>query len=146
MKFLLISVTFEENYTIEKNMYFLQNQNIKDKAAKHFPEIIKILAEVDPQFPLIFKTIQLLTNIESILGSRNNFEQMSRAIMRAIVTERSRHCQSKLDQTKFFIIGQWDQLRITIKHHFFHLIWLSVQLNIPIFMSLVWQGLSKNIL
>merc|ERR1712045_1056674 len=93
-----------------------------DKAEKNsaesqeIKEIADVLAFVNRQMILIFKTNDLLRNIEFTLGTQNNmsyFVQMSRACMKVLRAEERRICQNNWCLIKSSIGGQWDQLKIS---------------------------------
>jgi hypothetical protein len=80
----------------------LDRKSVSKKAVKHIPGIIKILEKSDPQFPLIFKTIQL---------SSLDREQVARAVMKAIRTEQMKNSF----RINCYITDHWDQLCISVK-------------------------------
>ena len=66
-------------------IWFFQSKEIKENVAKYIKEIADVLAFVNRQMILIFKTNDLLRTIEFNLGTQNNmgfFVNMSRACFR----------------------------------------------------------------
>ena len=104
-----------------------QSQEIKENAARYIKEIADVLAFVNRQMILIFKTNDLLRNIEFTLGTQSNmtsFVQMSRACMKVLRAEERRNCQGKWCLIKNSIGGQLDQLKISF-YQFFLILWWS---------------------
>lgn len=109
----------------EKNS--AESQEIKENAARYIKEIADVLAFVNRQMILIFKTNDLLRNIEFTLGTQSNmtsFVQMSRACMKVLRAEERRNCQGKWCLIKNSIGGQLDQLKISF-YQFFLILWWS---------------------
>jgi aarF domain-containing kinase len=50
-----------------------QNKEVKENAARYLKEIVEILATVNKEMILIFKTLDLLRNISSTLGTQQRF-------------------------------------------------------------------------
>lgn len=53
----------------------MQNSEVKENAARYLKEIVDILATVDKEMILIFKTLDLLRNISSTLGTQKRYEK-----------------------------------------------------------------------
>ena len=51
----------------------MQNSEVKENAARYLKEIVDILATVDKEMILIFKTLDLLRNISSTLGTQKRY-------------------------------------------------------------------------
>ena len=107
-------------------MLFFQSKEIKENAARYVKEITDVLAFVNRQMILIFKTNDLLRNIEFSLGTQNSMSslvQMSRACMKVLRAEERKNCQNKWCLFKSSIGGQWDQLKISFYQLFLIIYW-----------------------
>jgi len=72
---------------------------IKQNAAKFLPQIGEILRRIPREMLLILKTNDLLRNIEFSIKTQNSmhsFVMLSRYCIRAVYSERLRHCRSLL--------------------------------------------------
>ncbi len=108
----------------EKNK--AESKEVKENAARYLKEITDVLAFVNRQMILIFKTNDLLRNIEFTLGTQNTKDsivQMSRSCMRVLRAEEERHCTTKWCLIKTSIHSQWDQLRISFYQVFLWFWW-----------------------
>ena len=95
---------------------FQQSKEVKENVAKYIKYIADVLAKIDRQMILIFKTNDLLRNIEFSLGTHNNktsFVQMTKTCMQVIRAEEMRLCQSKWCYFKTSMKSLLDQLKIT---------------------------------
>ena len=95
---------------------FWQSKEVKENVAKYSKDIANVLAKIDPQMILIFKTKDLLRNIEFNLGTHNNktsLVQMYKSCKQVIRAEEMRVCQTKWCYFKTSIKSLLDQLKIT---------------------------------
>jgi len=103
-----------------------ESAEIKANVMKYFKEIADVLAFVNRQMILIFKTNDLLRGIESSLGTKNSmttFIQMSRACFRVIQEKRLLSATSRLSRFNINIWGRWVQLKISCYEMFLYLYW-----------------------
>ncbi len=103
-----------------------EHREIKDNARRYFREIIDVLAFVNRQMILIFKTNDLLRAIEHALGtsaSMISFIQMSRACFRCLNHDRYRSCRSSWCRVYVSLVAQWHQFKITVYEWFLRLYW-----------------------
>lgn len=108
----------------EKNA--AESQEVKDNAARYVKEITDVLAYVNRQMILIFKTNDLLRNIELSLGthtSMSSFVQMSRACFRCLRAHQTHQCGTQWCRVKIGFLGQLDQLKISFYQVFLWLWW-----------------------
>jgi len=108
----------------EKNS--AESKEIKENAARYVKEITDVLAFVNRQMILIFKTNDLLRNIEFSLGTQNSMSslvQMSRACMKVLRAEERKKCQNNWCLIKSSIGGQLDQLKISFYQLFLTFYW-----------------------
>lgn len=74
-----------------------ENSEVKENAARYLKEIVDILATVDKEMILIFKTLDLLRNISSTLGTQKSMAhqyQMGKAILACLIEDQTRECGS----------------------------------------------------
>ena len=93
-----------------------ESQEIKDNAQRYIRQIADVLAFVNRQMILIFKTTDLLRAIEHSLGtsqSAQSFIQMSRACFRCLNASEYRHCTTTWCRYRLALVGHWHQFRIT---------------------------------
>ena len=122
---------FEKNnnyvhHEFEFSHVIFQSKEIKENAARYVKEITDVLAFVNRQMILIFKTNDLLRNIEFSLGTQNSMSslvQMSRACMKVLRAEERKNCQNKWCLIKSSIGGQLDQLKISFYQLFLTIYW-----------------------
>jgi len=103
-----------------------ESAEIKASVIKYFKEIADILAGVNRQMILIFKTNDLLRGIESSLGTKNSmatFIQMSRACFKVIQEKRILSTTSSISRVYINIWGRWVQLKISCYEIFLYLYW-----------------------
>ena len=103
-----------------------ESKEVKENAAMYIKEITDVLAFVNRQMILIFKTNDLLRNIEFSLGTHNSmasFVQMSRSCMKVLRADQQRNCSSRWCSVKTSILSQWDQMKITFYQAFLWLWW-----------------------
>lgn len=103
-----------------------ESKEIKSNVARYIKEIADVLAFVNRQMILIFKTNDLLRTIEHNLGTSSSmlfFVQMSRACFRCLNDERLRVCNTFWCRKKTQFIGAWDQFKISIYQIFLWLWW-----------------------
>jgi len=106
----------------EKNK--AESKEIKENVAKYIKEIADVLAFVNRQMILIFKTNDLLRTIEFNLGTQNNmgfFVNMSRACFRCLNEERIKHANGRFAYTMAVIRARWDQFKISVYQLFLYL-------------------------
>jgi len=106
----------------EKNK--AESKEIKENVARYIKEIADVLAFVNRQMILIFKTNDLLRTIEFNLGTKSNmsfFVQMSRACFRCLNEERIKNTHGRFSYTMAVIRARWDQFKISIYQLFLYL-------------------------
>merc|ERR1712051_707310 len=100
-----------------------------DKAEKNSAEskeIKDVLAFVNRQMILIFKTNDLLRNIEFSLGTQNSktsFVQYTKTCMQVLRQEEMRNCKTKWCRLKTSFNSHWDQMEISFYQIFLWLWW-----------------------
>merc|ERR1712203_14489 len=108
----------------EKNS--AESKEIKENAARYVKEITDVLAFVNRQMILIFKTNDLLRGIESSLGTKNSmstFIQMSRACFRVIEEKQLLSTTSSMSRFYIKMVGRWAQFKISCYQVFLYLYW-----------------------
>merc|ERR1719189_2517614 len=108
----------------EKNA--AESQEIKANAARYIKEITDVLAFVNRQMILIFKTSDLLRNIEFSLGTQNSktsFVQYTKTCMQVLRQEEMRNCKTKWCRLKTSFNSHWDQMKISFYQIFLWLWW-----------------------
>jgi len=103
-----------------------ESAEIKANVIKYFKEIADILAFVNRQMILIFKTNDLLRGIESSLGTKNSmstFIQMSRACFRVIEEKQLLSTTSSMSRFYIKMVGRWAQFKISCYQVFLYLYW-----------------------
>ena len=103
-----------------------ESAEIKANVIKYFKEIADVLAFVNRQMILIFKTNDLLRGIESSLGTKNSmssFIQMSRACFKVIQEKHLLSATSSLSRWRINMWGRWAQFRISCYEIFLYLYW-----------------------
>merc|ERR1712203_474714 len=98
----------------EKNS--AESKEIKENAARYVKEITDVLAFVNRQMILIFKTNDLLRGIESSLGTKNSmstFIQMSRACFKVIQEKQLLSTTSAFARWRVRLRGRWAQFKIS---------------------------------
>jgi len=108
----------------EKNA--AESKEIKENVARYIKEIADVLAFVNRQMILIFKTNDLLRTIEFNLGTASNmsfFVHMSRACFRCLNAERVKNAKggTYLAYPAALVRSRWDQLKISVYQIF---LWL----------------------
>jgi len=108
----------------EKNS--AESEEIKANAARYLKEITDVLAYVNRQMILIFKTNDLLRGIESSLGTKNtmsSFIQMSRSCLRVLQERSLISATSSFARWKVNLWARFAQFRITCYELFLHIYW-----------------------
>lgn len=103
-----------------------ESAEIKANVTLYLREITDVLAFVNRQMILIFKTNDLLRGIESTLGTKNSmssFIQMSRSCMRVIQEKQLLETTSSFARWKVNLRGRWAQFRISCYEVFLYLYW-----------------------
>jgi len=103
-----------------------ESKEIKENVAKYIKQIADVLAFVNRQMILIFKTNDLLRTIEHNLGTSNSmlfFIQMSRSCFRCLNDERLRLCNGFWCRKRTELTATWDQFKISIYQVFLWLWW-----------------------
>merc|ERR1712106_428173 len=93
-----------------------EKDEIKANAARYLKEITDVLAFVNRQMILIFKTNDLLRGIESSLGTKNSmsaFIQMSRSCLRVIQEKSLIEADSSVARWKIGVWSRWSQFKIS---------------------------------
>merc|ERR1719499_2545461 len=93
-----------------------ESAEIKANVIKYFKEIADVLAFVNRQMILIFKTNDLLRGIESSLGTKNSmssFIQMSRACFKIIQEKHLLSTTSAFARWRVRLRGRWAQFKIS---------------------------------
>jgi len=108
----------------EKNKSELDE--IKQNAARYMKEIADVLAFVNRQMILIFKTNDLLRNIESSLGTSNSmgsFIQMSKACILVLQEKKLKESRGKLSRFCIRMHTRWEMLKISLYQFYLHVYW-----------------------
>jgi len=103
-----------------------EGKEIKANVARYIKEIADVLAFVNRQMILIFKTNDLLRTIEHNLGTSNSmlfFVQMSRACFRCLNEERLRLSTTFWGRSRANLAASWDQFKISMYQIFLWLYW-----------------------
>jgi len=103
-----------------------ESAEIKANVIKYFKEIADVLAFVNRQMILIFKTNDLLRGIESSLGTKNSmstFIQMSRACFRVIEEKQLLSSTSSVSRLYIKMMGRWAQFKISCYQVFLYFYW-----------------------
>jgi len=103
-----------------------ESAEIKANAAKYLKEITNVLAYVNRQMILIFKTNDLLRGIESSLGTRNSlasFIQMSRSCIHVLKEKCLLDTHNTLGRWRLHTWGHWNQLKISCYEVFLYIYW-----------------------
>lgn len=99
---------------------------MKDNVQLYIRQIADILAFVNRQMILIFKTNDLLRSIESSLGTSSSMIsviQMSRACFRCLNQERYRRSRTALSRYRVNFMHHWDQFKISCYEVFLWFYW-----------------------
>jgi len=89
---------------------------IKQNAQKYVVQIADVLAKVNRQMLLIFKTNDLLRAMEHTLGTQNamaGFVQMSKSCIRCLSQEEVRKARTRSERIRASLSAQWANLRIS---------------------------------
>ena len=108
-----------------------QSEEIKANAQKYIRNIADLLAFVDRQMILIFKTNDLLRGIEHSLGTQNDmsaFIQMSRSCITCLKDRKIKKCNSRWERMGINLRYRYDQLRISVYQVFLWLWWSRIGL------------------
>jgi len=108
----------------EKNA--AESDEIKANAARYIKEITDVLAYVNRQMILIFKTNDLLRGIESSLGTKNtmsSFIQMSRSCIRVLQERSLLEASGFFSRLRVNLWARFSQFKITCYELFLHLYW-----------------------
>jgi len=103
-----------------------ESAEIKENAARYMKEITDILAFVNRQMILIFKTNDLLRNIESSLGTSNSmisFLQMSRSCIRTLQEKNLKGVTSKWTSMCIQLRTQWNLFKISMYQFYLTVYW-----------------------
>jgi len=103
-----------------------ESAEIKANVTKYLKEITDVLAFVNRQMILIFKTNDLLRGIESSLGTKNSmssFIQMARSCLRVVQEKQLIETSSSFGRWKINMWGRWGQFRISCYEVFLYLYW-----------------------
>lgn len=103
-----------------------ESAEIKANVTLYLKEITDVLAFVNRQMILIFKTNDLLRGIESSLGTKNSmssFIQMSRSCLRVIQEKQLLEATSSFARWRVNMRGRWAQFRISCYEVFLYLYW-----------------------
>lgn len=103
-----------------------ESAEIKANVTLYLKEITDVLAFVNRQMILIFKTNDLLRGIESSLGTKNSmssFIQMSRSCLRVIQEKQLIEATSSFARWRVNLRGRWAQFRISCYEVFLYLYW-----------------------
>lgn len=106
-----------------------ESKEIKSNAQRYIRQIADVLALVNRQMILIFKTNDLLRAIEHSLGtghSMGSFIQMSRACFRCLNRRRYRQCDTALCRLRVSLASRWDQVKLSFYQVFLWLWWSRV--------------------
>merc|ERR1712106_284591 len=103
-----------------------EKDEIKANVTLYLKEITDVLAFVNRQMILIFKTNDLLRGIESSLGTKNSmssFIQMSRSCLRVIQEKRLLETTSTIGRWRVNLSSRWAQFRISCYEVFLFIYW-----------------------
>merc|ERR1712029_221335 len=103
-----------------------ESAEINANVIKYFKEIADVLAFVNRQMILIFKTNDLLRGIESSLGTKDSmssFIQMSRSCMKVIYERKLLNASTKISRWKINVSGKWAQFKISCYEVFLFIYW-----------------------
>jgi len=103
-----------------------ESAEIKANVILYLKEITDVLAFVNRQMILIFKTNDLLRGIESSLGTKNSmssFIQMSRSCLNVIQEKQLLTATSSFARWKVNMGGRWAQFKISCYELFLYLYW-----------------------
>jgi len=103
-----------------------ESAEIKANAAKYLKEITDVLAFVNRQMILIFKTNDLLRGIESSLGTKRSmasFIQMSRSCIEVLKEKQLVEADTKIARWKIGIWSRWSQFKISCYEVFLYMYW-----------------------
>jgi len=103
-----------------------ESAEIKANVTKYLKEITDVLAFVNRQMILIFKTNDLLRGIESSLGTKNSmssFIQMSRSCLRVVQEKQLLEANSSFGRWRVNMRSRWAQFRISCYEVFLYLYW-----------------------
>lgn len=103
-----------------------ESAEIKANAAKYIKEITDVLAFVNRQMILIFKTNDLLRGIESSLGTKNSmssFIQMSRSCMRVLQEKSLIKATSSVSRWRINTWARFSQFKISCYEVFLFIYW-----------------------
>jgi len=103
-----------------------ESREIRDNAQKYVRQIADVLAFVNRQMILIFKTNDLLRAIEHALGTQHSMSsvvQMSRACLRCLADDRYRRCRTTLAKYYVAALHHWQQFKISCYSVFLWLYW-----------------------
>jgi len=103
-----------------------ESAEIKANLIIYLKEITDVLAFVNRQMILIFKTNDLLRGIESSLGTKNSmasFIQMSRSCLEVIKEKQLLAATSGFDRWKINLGSRWAQFRISCYEVFLYIYW-----------------------
>jgi aarF domain-containing kinase len=103
-----------------------ESAEIKANLIIYLKEISDVLAFVNRQMILIFKTNDLLRGIESNLGTKNSmssFIQMSRSCLRVIQEKQLLEASSSFSRWRINLGSRWAQFRISCYEVFLYIYW-----------------------
>jgi len=103
-----------------------ESAEIKANVTLYLKEITDVLAFVNRQMILIFKTNDLLRGIESSLGTKDSmssFIQMSRSCMKVIYERKLLDASTKFSRWKINVSGKWAQFKISCYEVFLFIYW-----------------------
>jgi len=103
-----------------------ESAEIKANLIIYLKEISDVLAFVNRQMILIFKTNDLLRGIESSLGTKNSmsyFIQMSRSCLRVIQEKQLLEASSSFARWRINLGSRWAQFRISCYEVFLYIYW-----------------------
>lgn len=106
-----------------------ESKEIKENAQMYIKQIADVLAFVNRQMILLFKTNDLLRGIEHSLGTQNSmasFIQMSRACFRCLSAEQRRRTRTRWGRFQVSLCSQWHQLKITFYQVFLWAWWSTL--------------------
>jgi len=103
-----------------------ESAEIKQNATRYMREITNVLAFVNRQMILIFKTNDLLRNIESSLGTANryiSFLQMSRSCIRTLQEKNLANARSRWARFSIQLRSQWNLMKISLYEFYLAIYW-----------------------
>ncbi|CAG2169391.1 unnamed protein product, partial [Oppiella nova] len=111
---------------VDKETKKKESGELRRYASQYLSQISEVLAKVDRQMLLVFKTNDLLRSIDFVLGTageRRSLITMSRSCVRAVHSEQLRHCDYWWQTLTIHMRRHWIETKLTAYSLY---LWLSV--------------------